>query len=106
MVAGRLQRRTTTLATRMEDASRVCLHLPSAPGSDAALCRRLRASSRRYHRPNGPIQQPPTTQDRIKLGGKVRHPDYHGASPIAMEKPARRKGYRLIGANRFGFNTI
>ena len=35
-----------------------------------------------------------------------RHPDYHGASPVAMEKLARRKGYRLIGANRLGFNTI
>ncbi|MBW1784741.1 MAG: hypothetical protein JRL30_28850, partial [Deltaproteobacteria bacterium] len=34
------------------------------------------------------------------------HPDYHGASPLAMLKLANRKGYRLIGANRYGFNTI
>lgn len=34
------------------------------------------------------------------------HPDYHGASPVAMVKLADRKGYRLIGANRYGFNTI
>ena len=72
MLAGRLQRGTTTLATRMEDTVRVRLHLPSAPGSDAALCRGLRASSRRYHRPTGQIQQPERTQDWIKLGGKVR----------------------------------
>jgi hypothetical protein len=35
-----------------------------------------------------------------------KHPDYHGASPVAMEKLARKKGYRLVGANRYGFNTI
>lgn len=35
-----------------------------------------------------------------------KHPDYHGASPVAMEKLARKKGYRLVGANDYGFNTI
>jgi hypothetical protein len=35
-----------------------------------------------------------------------KHPDYHGASPVAMEKLAQRKGYRLVGANNYGFNTI
>lgn len=35
-----------------------------------------------------------------------KHPDYHGASPVAMAKLANKKGYRLIGANNYGFNTI
>lgn len=35
-----------------------------------------------------------------------KHPDYHGASPVAMVKLATRKGYRLVGANRLGFNFI
>ncbi len=35
-----------------------------------------------------------------------RHPDYHGASPAAMVKLAHKKGYRLVGANDYGFNTI
>jgi hypothetical protein len=35
-----------------------------------------------------------------------RHPQYHGASPFAMIKLDRRKGYRLIGANQLGFNFI
>ncbi len=35
-----------------------------------------------------------------------KHPQYHGASVVAMEKLARRKGYRLVGTNRYGFNTI
>jgi hypothetical protein len=71
MLAGRLQRRTTALAARMEDAVRVRLHLPSATGSGAALCRGLRASSRSYHRPTGQLQQLGQTQDWIKLEGKV-----------------------------------
>ncbi|MCG8576742.1 MAG: hypothetical protein MI810_17820 [Flavobacteriales bacterium] len=35
-----------------------------------------------------------------------KHPVYHGASPIAMEKLAKSKGYRLVGANELGFNFI
>ena len=31
---------------------------------------------------------------------------YHGASPVAMVKLARHKGYRLAGANYLGFNFI
>src|SRR5579871_6793622 len=72
MLAGRLQRCTTTLAARMEDALRVRLHLSPATGSGTALCRKLRASSRRSHRPTAQIQPPGRTQDWIKLGGKVR----------------------------------
>lgn len=35
-----------------------------------------------------------------------KHPAYHGASPVAMTKLAKRKGYRLVGANELGFNFI
>jgi hypothetical protein len=35
-----------------------------------------------------------------------KHPTYHGASPIAMTKLAKKKGYRLVGANELGFNFI
>lgn len=35
-----------------------------------------------------------------------KHPDYHGASPVAMAKLARKKGYRLVGSMHYGFNTI
>ena len=35
-----------------------------------------------------------------------KHPDYHGASPAAMKKLANKKGYRLVGSNDYGFNTI
>ena len=35
-----------------------------------------------------------------------KHPVYHGASPIAMTKLAKQKGYRLVGANELGFNFI
>ena len=35
-----------------------------------------------------------------------KHPVYHGASPVAMNKLAIKKGYRLVGANELGFNFI
>lgn len=35
-----------------------------------------------------------------------KHPVYHGASPVAMNNLAARKGYRLVGANEYGFNFI
>lgn len=35
-----------------------------------------------------------------------KHPDYHGASPVAMNKLANKKGYRLVGANDMGINFI
>jgi hypothetical protein len=66
-----VQHHTTALAARMEDALRICHHLPTAPGYGAALCRRLHASTRRSHRPTGQIQRLERTQDWIKLGGKV-----------------------------------
>jgi hypothetical protein len=34
------------------------------------------------------------------------HPDYHGASPVAMNNLARSRGYRLVAANELGFNFI
>src|SRR4051794_25512757 len=76
MLARRLQRLTPPFTARMEDTFRVRLHLQSAPGSGAALCRWLRASSRRYHRPPGQPKRHERTRDWIKLGGKVTP---HGA---------------------------
>ncbi len=35
-----------------------------------------------------------------------KHPDYHGASPVAMTKLAKTKGYRLVGSNDLGFNFV
>jgi hypothetical protein len=35
-----------------------------------------------------------------------KHPTYHGASPVAMANLAAKKGYRLVGCNNYGFNTI
>jgi len=34
------------------------------------------------------------------------YPHYHGASLPALTKLAKRKGYRLVGTNRFGFNAF
>ncbi len=35
-----------------------------------------------------------------------KHPEYHGASPVAMVNLGKKKGYRLVGANELGFNFI
>ena len=35
-----------------------------------------------------------------------KHPDYHGASPVAMKKLGEKLGYRLVASNNYGFNTI
>ena len=45
----------------------------------------------------------PYNRDYVYPG---KHPQYHGASPVAMEKLARKKGYRLVGANNYGFNAV
>ncbi|EKD80039.1 MAG: hypothetical protein ACD_40C00213G0023 [uncultured bacterium] len=34
------------------------------------------------------------------------YPDFMGASALAMQKLLKKKGYRLIGANRYGFNVF
>jgi hypothetical protein len=35
-----------------------------------------------------------------------RHPVYHGASPLAFNNLAIKKGYKLVGANNYGHNMI
>lgn len=35
-----------------------------------------------------------------------KHPQYHGASVVAMQKLANKKGYKLVGSNKLGFNQI
>ena len=44
--------------------------------------------------------------DEEYVWSKENHPHYLGASPVAMTKLASRLGYRLVGANRFGFNVF
>ena len=34
------------------------------------------------------------------------HPHYLGSSPAAMTKLAMKRGYRLVGGNRYGFNAF
>jgi hypothetical protein len=36
----------------------------------------------------------------------AKHPEYFGASAPAMVSLATKKGYRLVGSNRYGFNLI
>src|ERR1700761_7138490 len=73
MLARRLQRLTPPFSARMEDTFRVRLHLPFAPGSGAALCQGLRASSRRSHRQTGQSKTQERTHRWIKFGGKVNN---------------------------------
>ena len=95
MLARRLQRLTPALATRMADAGRVRLHLPSAPGSGAALCQRLRASSRRSTAQQGKSNSRERTQNWIKLGGKV-------VSDGQLCRSAPRYWIRADGGGRCG----
>jgi hypothetical protein len=35
-----------------------------------------------------------------------KHPQYHGASAIAMQNLGNKKGYKLVGSNKLGFNQV
>ncbi|MEN9573771.1 MAG: hypothetical protein RL514_1626 [Verrucomicrobiota bacterium] len=39
-------------------------------------------------------------------GSRERHTAYYGASLTALVKLGRRKGYRYVGANRYGYNAF
>jgi hypothetical protein len=56
------------LIFRLEDTFRVRLHLPSAPGSGAALCQGHRASS--LPPPNRAIQKPGANSPLDKIWGQ------------------------------------
>lgn len=45
----------------------------------------------------------PYDKDHVYPG---KHPQYNGASAPALAKLANKKGYRLVGANDYGINTI
>src|SRR5260370_30223992 len=96
MLAGRLQRHSTTLATWMEHAFRVRLELPSAPGSGAALCQGLRARSSRSHRPTGQSKRQERTHPWIKLGSKVTD-DARGGVKDAREDWCRLDARENLG---------
>ncbi|GHT30154.1 hypothetical protein FACS18942_11090 [Planctomycetales bacterium] len=47
----------------------------------------------------------PYQEDFFYRSGK-QHIEFRSASPLAMIRLSKRKGYRLIGAHKYGFNLI
>lgn len=47
-----------------------------------------------------------TVPYRADFNRFTTHPDFFGASLAAFVKLAHRKGYRLVGCNRYGFNAF
>jgi hypothetical protein len=53
-----------------------------------------------------PADRAVTVPYRADFDKAERHPDYSGASLLALVKLGRAKGYRLVGCNRYGFNAF
>src|SRR5215510_14513341 len=91
----------------MEDTIGVRLHLQPATGSGAALCRWLRTSSRRYHRPIGQIHRAERTHDWIKRGGKVSvHHPLHRGVPAVIHLESSASGDRRGRADRAPYGKL
>lgn len=48
----------------------------------------------------------PYKEDFVYTSHDNYHAEFRSASPLAMIKLSREKGYRLVGANKFGFNFV
>jgi len=66
-----LQWQPTALATRLANAKRVCINLPTTTGIGAAQHGKLRATARLINHLSGQNQRRKRTQGWIKHGGKV-----------------------------------